>query len=185
MVDGLHSSAWHLDRFGELCRGLQGYTARCIINFVKSYRHLNGVVREMDDSVIQQLAAGLVKAAAAHQMPVFNCTERWNLQAAGLNFGACIDRRKIETLIGGPIRARKDPGQPRLCRCLESVDVGVYDTCAHGCLYCYAVTNPERMRRRQADHDPDAPMLTGYPEGGETVSDRTRPSLRDDQDRLF
>ena len=185
MVDDLHSSTWHLERFEELCRSLRGYTTRCIINFVKSYRHLARVVREMDDLEIQRLAADLVKAAAEHQIPIFNCTERWNLEASGLNFSSCIDRQKIEKLIGSPIRARKDPGQPRICRCLESVDIGVYDTCAHGCLYCYAVTSPDRVRRRLADHNPDAPMLTGYPEGGETVSDRTKPSLKDDQSRLF
>lgn len=185
MVDDQHSSAWHLEQFGKLCRSLDGYTDRCIVNFVKSYRHLASIVKEMGDSVIQQLAGGLVKVAAEHQIPIFNCTERWNLDTAGLRFSSCIDRQKIENLIDGPIRAKKDPGQPRICRCLESVDVGVYDTCAHGCLYCYAVTSPDRVRRRLAAHNPDAPMLTGYPQGGEVVSDRTGPSLRDEQNRLF
>ena len=185
MVDKTHSSAWHLERFGELCRQLQGYTNRCIINFVKSYRHLGGAVREMDDSDIQKLASGLAKVAAEHRLPIFNCTERWNLKAEGLEFSACIDRQKIESLVGGPIRARKDPGQPRICRCLESVDIGVYNTCVHGCLYCYAVTDPGQAQRKLAAHDPEAPMLTGYPEGGEIVNDRTKPSLRDGQNRLF
>ena len=185
MVDELQNGPWHLDRFGELCRKLRAYTDRCIVNFVKSYRHLAGKVKEMEDSAIEELASGLVRVAAEYRLPLFNCTERWNLEKKGLGFSACIDRRKIESLVGGPIRAVKDPGQPPICRCLESVDVGVYDTCAHGCLYCYAVTSNERLRRRMAAHDPDAPMLSGYPGGDEIVSDRTRPTFRDCRPRLF
>ncbi|UQZ90595.1 hypothetical protein C4J81_15830 [Deltaproteobacteria bacterium Smac51] len=185
MVDSLHSSDWHLEMFGRLCRKFSGYTNRCLMNFVKSYRHLGSKVREMDDAAVQELALGLVKVAAEHGLPISNCTERLNLEAEGLNFSACIDRQKIENLIGGPIKAKKDPGQPSICRCLESVDIGVYDSCVHGCLYCYAVTNQNRARRRLAAHDANAPMLTGYPDGSEIISDRTRPTLKDSQSKLF
>ena len=185
VVDGGHSLQWHLDRFGEMCGRLSGFTGRCIVNFIKSYPHLADRVREMETPLIRQTARGLAKIAAEYRLPLYNCTEKWNLRDLGIEFGACIDRGKIERLLGGAVRARKDPGQPKICRCLESVDIGMYNTCGHGCGYCYAVTGDEKLRRRMAEHDPASPMLTGRPDGTETVTDRTGPSLRDRQGRLF
>jgi len=32
------------------------------------------------------------------------------------------------------------------CGCVASVDIGAYDSCSHGCLYCYANRSPEGAR---------------------------------------
>jgi hypothetical protein len=53
--------------------------------------------------------------------------------------GACIDPALIENLVGTRVSRRKDPSQRKTCRCVVSRDIGAYDTCAAGCVYCYAV----------------------------------------------
>lgn len=184
MVSSRYPVQWHLDRFGEMCARLRGYTERCIMNFIKSYPHIAPRVKVMDDASIRETALGLAVLAAEYHIPLFNCTEQWDLRGQGIGFSACIDCGKIEALTGWPIAARKDPGQPPICNYLESVDIGMYGTCPHGCTYCYATTNDGAVRRRMDAHDPASPMLTGWPSGTETVTDRTRPSLRDPQIRL-
>ena len=185
MVGARYSVQWHLDRFGEMCGRLRGFTGRCIMNFIKSYPHIASRVKVMDDGTIRETALGLAAIAAEYGIPLYNCTEQWDLREQGIGFSACIDREKIEALTGWPIAARKDPGQPAVCNCLESVDIGMYGTCPHGCAYCYATTNDRTVYARMEAHDPESPMLTGWPSGSESVTDRTRPSLRDTQLRLL
>lgn len=43
-------------------------------------------------------------------------------------------------------------GQRKFCGCAESKDIGQYDTCPHGCLYCYANTSPQIARVNYARH---------------------------------
>ena len=107
------------------------------------------------------------------------------LSEYGIRHAACIDSAKVERIAGYPIRVERDPGQRPACGCAASVDVGVYNTCPNGCTYCYATTRPALLRRARAVHAPDAPMLTGWPRGGEQITDRTGPSLRAEQTSLF
>ncbi len=46
------------------------------------------------------------------------------------------------TLYAVRSRSNKASGQRKFCGCIESKDIGRYDTCPHGCLYCYANSSP-------------------------------------------
>jgi hypothetical protein len=76
--------------------------------------------------------------------------------------------------------AKKDANQRDACGCIETVDVGAYSTCTHGCSYCYATSGREAVSRRAAAHDPLSPMISGRPTGNEIITERTRPSQRID-----
>ena len=48
----------------------------------------------------------------------------------------------------------RDSGQRAVCLCVPCKDVGQYDTCPHGCVYCYANTSPATAARNFRLHDP-------------------------------
>ncbi|MDE5909963.1 MAG: DUF1848 family protein [Lachnospiraceae bacterium] len=47
--------------------------------------------------------------------------EQINLQEVGILHGSCIDKKRIERLLGGKLIAEKDENQREECGCFKSV----------------------------------------------------------------
>lgn len=56
-------------------------------------------------------------------------------------------------------KAYKDKGQRQLCGCIESKDIGRYDTCPHACRYCYANSNEQIARINHSNHNPKSETI--------------------------
>ena len=82
------------------------------------------------------------------------------LLVPGLGEARCIDAGRLGDVAQRLIAAATSGNRPG-CRCAQSRDIGAYDTCPHGCVYCYAVVDRNRAVENFRRHDPDAPMLLG------------------------
>lgn len=76
------------------------------------------------------------------------CAERIDLSEYGIGHNRCIDPELISSLAPDDeilqnflYNAKTDTGQRKACGCILSKDIGAYNTCPHGCLYCYANTS--------------------------------------------
>ncbi|MGB0695105.1 MAG: DUF1848 domain-containing protein [Rhodospirillaceae bacterium] len=75
---------------------------------------------------------------------------------------ACIDAERLSRVAGQLIPARRDPHR-KTCRCAQSRDLGAYDSCAHGCVYCYANASPAAGQRGVAKATADTESLLPLP----------------------
>jgi hypothetical protein len=80
------------------------------------------------------------------------------LATKGIGPARCVDAERLSDVAGRPIAAREKGNRPG-CLCAESRDIGDYDSCTHGCVYCYAVASRSAAQRRRRAHDPAGEML--------------------------
>ncbi|MDE7261832.1 MAG: DUF1848 domain-containing protein [Oscillospiraceae bacterium] len=181
IVEERFPPAYHVQQFEALCRRLEGAVDTCVISFVDQYAHNRAVVPVVCVEDMRAIAGEFSAIAKQHKIRLSACCEDAWLAEYGVEKSACIDQRRIETILGCPIQGRKDAGQRPACGCMESVDVGIYGTCLNGCRYCYATKSPAAARRSWERHDPASPLLTGRPRGDETVTERRTASFRETQ----
>lgn len=184
-----YSPEWHLKAFSRLAERLTGATRRVTISFVDTYarnrRRLASMGSEtIGESDMRRMAAELAKIARSCGMQIVACAEAADLSDCGVARSSCIDAELLGRIGGVPLKAGRDPGQRAACGCAPSIDIGAYNTCPNGCLYCYANYSPALLRANLARRDDASPLLCDRLGEGDCVSDRACRSLRDVQLRM-
>lgn len=166
-------AAWHEANFAALAARLEGAVDEVAISFAAIYRkterNLSAAARAgrfawWDPPGVEKLALGarLAAIAAAHRMALTVCSQP-EYPVPGAEGARCVDARRLEAVAADWGSPRAIPAKPKGnrpgCLCHESRDIGAYDTCPHGCTYCYAVTARSVAKRRFQAHDPESEFL--------------------------
>lgn len=134
-----------IERFRQLASAMEGHVRRCYISFLAFYAKVQRRLAKLEGMGVfdplperkYELAGRLGEIAIEHGMQLFSCCNDTLIQP-GVQQGHCID---------GPLLSRLFPDRPPItdlapsregCGCYVSKDIGAYDTCDHGCVYCYA-----------------------------------------------
>jgi DNA repair photolyase len=164
----------HLAQFSQIANLLQGYTRRVIISLVTMYDKVlmnlkrSGIaqsirLKDLRAQEYQQELCMFMKSLASiaekNGLTIYTCSEKVDLSSYNIQPGSCIDSQWINQLFKLNLKAAKDRYQRPECHCAPSIDMGFYDTCRFGCLYCYANTNMERVIRNSSLHNPTSPTL--------------------------
>jgi len=174
VVNDTMDVSWHEQSYGMLAGKLHGYAAKCIISFVDYYKKLdksfkaNGIV-ELDDGRIRELAARLSAISKEYGLKLETCAEKIDLLDIGIGHAHCIDPVLIGDITGIQIKDEKDQNQRKPCGCIPSVDIGMYNTCMHGCLYCYANHSVDSVKRNTVCYNANSPVLCSELAGNDRV----------------
>ena len=167
----------HRKTFVKIAGALAGYVDEVTLSFATPYRktknNLERLRRESglawfdpDEVEKRALLAELGELALEAGIKPTLCAQP-ELLVAPMEPAACIDATRLSDVAGTEIPAKTKGNRPG-CLCAESRDIGAYDSCPHGCVYCYAVGRPETAKRRMQDHDPTGPALLPLKERVET-----------------
>ncbi|HHY82588.1 MAG TPA: DUF1848 domain-containing protein [Clostridiales bacterium] len=177
---------FHIRNFDALAAKLSGYTERCIISFIDMYRKIESSMKKINWTAISNddmIALGklLFEKAQKYGLKLAACSEPVNLSSIGIERAKCIDSALIADITGKNINVKKDQNQRDECGCAASIDIGAYNTCRHGCLYCYANYSDKSVNNNTKYHDPKSPMLIGNIEPGDRIIDRNVESHKESQ----
>jgi hypothetical protein len=178
---------WHAARFESLAAALEGRTRRCVFSFVRAYRKIRRVLEEAGASApegeaAREIARTFGVIARSRSLELLSCGMSESFSEPGIGRSACIDPALVGRITGRAVSARKDASQRAECGCAESRDIGAYDTCGHGCIYCYATASAGKAAEAVARHDPASPLLCDSLRGDETVTEHA--SVRSQRSRI-
>lgn len=174
IVSSLTSLDWHRRNFETLAQALEGATDEVIISlgqvYKKSRRNMQEAARvygldwseheTLPMTKVRELVSELAQVASSRSMRVKICSQR-ALHIMGVTEAArCVDAERLERVSGRSIVEQVAlRGNRPECACFASRDIGEYDTCPHGCVYCYAVHHRDLALSRYKAHDPAGEFL--------------------------
>jgi DNA repair photolyase len=171
LLSGATDHHFHLENFARIAKALDGATQGVVISildpYAKAARRLDRLGEEQPEFRYRAYAAAgdeplmrqLAQIAQAHSLRIQSCAETIDLTAAGIAPGKCIDDQLIRDVFGIAVSHTKDKGQRQACGCVESRDIGMYDSCLFGCAYCYATRSFKAAGAHHAARDPESASM--------------------------
>lgn len=159
-----YTTAVHMETFAYLAARLSGHVDRCIFSFVEMYKKLQANMPELiplTEADKDTLARGLGGIAQKYGIRIQTCGTNGDYTRYGIFSSGCMTFEMLGDANGVVFRERKHRGTREGCHCIESRDIGAYDTCLNGCKYCYANKTPRKAVENYRFHDPDSPLLLG------------------------
>lgn len=173
LISSITSREYHLRRFREMCSALEGIVKRCYFSFTVFHRKVlrNGETLDRaagitlydlprDDRI--DMANALADIAAEHGIQMLSCCGDY-LLGDRISKAYCTDAELLHRLFPSRVGLLDQVPTREECGCCKCTDIGAYDTCPHGCVYCYANSNERSARRNHERQDVRGEILIGNP----------------------
>src|SRR6266581_9568051 len=188
VISSLTPYDWHRHNFEMLAKSLEGTTDEVVVSFAQIYkktrRNMDWAAYEfsfrwseheaMTLGSVRNLISELAQISRSYGMRMKICSQKAFLILGITEEARCVDAERLEQVAGRSIADRVElRGNRKECGCFASKDIGEYDTCPHGCVYCYAVQNRNLALERYKAHDPTGDFLfppKDYVSGEEDIS---------------
>lgn len=157
---------FYIKRFREIATALAGATKRCYFSFATLYGKVEHQLRRAKIQNVeppleekQVLTKALVSIADECCITLYACCQDV-LVTDRIKKAHCVDGDLLAQLFPDrPLVSKLNPTREQ-CGCVTSRDIGVYDTCPFGCVYCYANQGHQVALKRFKAHNPHNEVLS-------------------------
>lgn len=164
-INDTYTANYHIKVFAKLMEHLDGYVSHVIVSFLDNYKNVQKNIsvlkpKKITDDMYREIGLNFSKVAKEHNITVQTCCEEHNLIEYGFKKEDCISATLAYKLTG-KTNFKYWKARGRNCKCIEMVDIGVYNSCRHYCKYCYANYNEEEINKNVLEHDINSSLLLG------------------------
>jgi hypothetical protein len=166
LINNKYNIAYHVEKFDKLASTLKGYTEKVTFSFIDLYNRITGNIKLLEVIGISTedkniIAKSFSEIAKSNNFLIDTCAEDIDLSSYGITHARCIDDRLISKIIGYNLLVEKDKNQRLECGCVKSIDIGEYNSCSNGCVYCYANYSHNTVEKNIKKHIQTSPLLIG------------------------
>jgi hypothetical protein len=190
LLSDKYSITYHIDQFGKFANLLKGYTEKVTFSFIDFYKRITENIRSVNAGEITTeekiiIAKNFSQIAKENYLNIDTCAEDIDLSKYGIEHARCIDDKLITKITGYNFVAEKDKNQRLECGCVKSIDIGEYNSCSNGCIYCYANYSHKIVEGNINKHNVLSPLLIGNINSNDFVNERKMASGKCFQNELF
>lgn len=155
LLNSKYNVDYHIRAFNKLCTILKGYVSKVIFSFVDDYKNVRNNHLDYHEPSNEEYLK-LKETFEKNDMKIVSCME--NEYHIGDEKDCCISIKYAFERTGKFFKEWK----ARDCHCVNMVDVGAYNSCLHGCKYCYANFDSKQIVSNYKMHDVNSSLLIGH-----------------------
>ncbi|MDE7296458.1 MAG: DUF1848 domain-containing protein, partial [Clostridia bacterium] len=170
----------HFETFEYMAKQLAPYIDRCIFSFVEMYKKLQRNMPELIPiSEIERLRLAEKLGAIANKYGIHlqTCGTNGDYTKYGIHTSGCATLEILGKANSCEFKELKHKGLRDGCHCIESRDLGAYDTCPNGCRYCYANNDMTKVKENYKNHNPKSALLIGEIQPTDVVTQGNQKSF--------
>ncbi|MDE7330787.1 MAG: DUF1848 domain-containing protein [Lachnospiraceae bacterium] len=187
-VTDRYSTDYHIEKFHEMAKALSGYTRQCVVSFIDLYEKTKrnfGQIRSVTKKEQEKMIDAFSDIAKENGLQIHLCCENAGLVRENVDTDGCMSKAVLENALGCKLDVpQKKMARPE-CSCLLGADIGAYNTCGHGCLYCYANYDKETVAKNRKLHHVSSPLLVGQLKENDVIKQAEQKSWKNKQLDFF
>ncbi|MDE6516377.1 MAG: DUF1848 domain-containing protein, partial [Acetatifactor sp.] len=187
-VTDRYSVDYHIEQFGQMAKALSGYTDQCVVSFIDLYEKTLrnfGQVRSVTAKEQEKMIAAFSEIAKGNELQIHLCCENAGLVRENVDADGCMSQAVLEKALGCKLDVPQRRTARKECSCLLGADIGAYNTCGHGCLYCYANYDIETVIKNRKLHNASSPLLIGEVSENDVIKQADQRSWKNAQLDFF
>lgn len=154
LLNSKYNVDYHVRAFNKLCTMLKGYVSKMIVSFVDDYKNVRNNHLDYHEPSNEEYLK-LKEEFEKNDIKIISCME--NKYQIGDEKDCCVSIKYVFERTGKLFKEWK----ARDCHCVNMVDVGAYNSCLHGCKYCYANFDSKQIVSNYKMHDVNSSLLIG------------------------